>query len=257
MGGFDCVYDGTLAVGYANALYSQRGYELCHSPDLTEMRKKCLQEKIGYCKNKISEMEKLFNDFIENHNEIGGRQSAPHYDTMVILGTLKSRLDSRLNTAMEYAENNEFTRIVITGGFNGSFSESGYMEEKLLERGISPSLIVAESRARDTLGNAIFSADIFADHSNSVLVVTSCYHAPRAHCLFRKVLPQHIGLTTAMSKKPEEMRYLEQNRRSVINDEMRALNKAIRNIVGYSEPGGMTLQHFHRKLLREHDLYKE
>ncbi|MFU9137086.1 hypothetical protein [Erwinia tasmaniensis] len=73
----------------------------------------------------------------------------------------------------------------------------------------------------------------------------------------KKVLSQHIVLTAALSKKPEEVRYLEQNRRAVINDEMRALNKAIRNIVGYSEPGGMTLQHFHRKRLREHDLYKD
>ena len=59
----------------------------------------------------------------------------------------------------------------------------------LIERGVPPSLVLAETCSYDTIGNAYFSRAIHVDPRGfrALLVVTSAFHMPRTEAIFRWV----------------------------------------------------------------------
>lgn len=88
----------------------------------------------------------------------------------------------RLEAAAEYLENNPGTLCIVSGGqgYNEPFPEAFGMQTYLLEKGIAPERIIAESQSENTKQNLIFSQNIIGDENASVGLVTNNFHVFRA-----------------------------------------------------------------------------
>jgi uncharacterized SAM-binding protein YcdF (DUF218 family) len=131
-------------------------------------------------------------------------QQLPQAQTMVILGGLMhspsaqhplSELvesSDRLLYALRLYRAKKASRILISGGnidFLGGTQqqpEAQAARALLVEWGIPPSAIQIEDRSRNTFENAQFVAKMIS-RQESILLVTSGFHMPRAMAVFRKV----------------------------------------------------------------------
>lgn len=121
---------------------------------------------------------------------IRGAVSEPdsNADYVIVLGakvngTRPSRvLRQRLDTAIEYAEQNSGSEIIVTGGkgTDEDISEAEAMKNYLVKKGISGDRIITENKAADTGENLEFSKDIIGDTDKSIVIVTSDFHMYRA-----------------------------------------------------------------------------
>ncbi len=121
---------------------------------------------------------------------IRGAVSEPdsNADYVIVLGakvngTRPSRvLRQRLDTAIEYAEQNSDSEIIVTGGkgTDEDISEAEAMKNYLVKKGISGDRIITENKAADTGENLEFSKDIIGDTDKSIVIVTSDFHMYRA-----------------------------------------------------------------------------
>ena len=65
------------------------------------------------------------------------------------------------------------------------FVEADVMARVAAAQGIPPSAIFVETKARDTIQNACYSAELMKNHGwRSAEVVSSAYHLPRASMIF-------------------------------------------------------------------------
>lgn len=98
-------------------------------------------------------------------------------------GTNPSRvLRQRLDKAIEYAEQNSDSEIIVTGGkgTDEDISEAEAMKNYLVKKGISDDRIITENKAADTGENLEYSKDIIGDTDKSIVIVTSDFHMYRA-----------------------------------------------------------------------------
>lgn len=116
-------------------------------------------------------------------------------DYIIIYGChIKELLDERLNHALEIIKNHYYKKIVLTGGvgINGDFNESKYMEEFLINNGISPDKIIIENKSTTTEENNINILNII-DFNNiykitNVVLVTHEFHILRLKLHWDKLL---------------------------------------------------------------------
>ncbi len=105
-----------------------------------------------------------------------------------VLPTLAARLDR----CVEYVAQNPTAPIVVSGGQGSreAITEAAAMKKYLVERGIDPSRIFMEQRARNTIENMQFSKIVMdslaAGENYSVACVTSRYHVMRAEGIARR-----------------------------------------------------------------------
>lgn len=121
---------------------------------------------------------------------IRGAVSEPdsNADYVIVLGakvngTRPSRvLRQRLDKAIEYAEQNSDSEIIVTGGkgTDEDISEAEAMKNYLVKKGISGNRIIIENKAADTGENLEYSKDIIGDTDKSIVIVTSDFHMCRA-----------------------------------------------------------------------------
>ena len=98
-------------------------------------------------------------------------------------GTSPSRvLRQRLDAAIEYADHNRSSKIIVTGGKGSDedISEAASMQNYLTANGIDKNRITIEDKAADTRENLEYSKDIIGDSSKSIVIVTSDFHMYRA-----------------------------------------------------------------------------
>lgn len=90
--------------------------------------------------------------------------------------------------------------VVIFSGGNSEWSrtdepESGAMRAFAVDLGVPESSVLLESRSRNTRENALYTKQLLAEHHlNSILLVTSAVHMPRALALFQS---QGVNVTPA------------------------------------------------------------
>lgn len=96
-------------------------------------------------------------------------------------GGMRPRLLQRLGVARDLAEANPQAPIVLTGGSLGAaLTEAEAMANWLTESGVDPRRLHLETRAEDTVGNALYSMPILADlRVEHVRLVSSTYHIRR------------------------------------------------------------------------------
>lgn len=115
-------------------------------------------------------------------------------DTIIVLGAQvwetgpSYSLKSRLDTAIEYLDDNPETVCIVSGGqgYNEPFSEARGMFEYLVSHGIDETRIVMEDRSANTVENILFSKELMKDPEAPVGIVTNQFHVFRAVAIAKK-----------------------------------------------------------------------
>lgn len=91
-------------------------------------------------------------------------------------------LKMRLDTAYDYLDQNEATKVVVSGGkgANEPESEAACMQAYLIEKGIAPERIIMEDKSTNTFENLTFSKELIDDGEQSIGVVSNNFHIFRA-----------------------------------------------------------------------------
>lgn len=88
----------------------------------------------------------------------------------------------RLDTAIEYLEENPETICIVSGGqgVNEPFSEAEGMANYLIENGIEKNRILLENKSKNTVQNMQYSSALMDETYDSVGIVTNNFHMFRA-----------------------------------------------------------------------------
>lgn len=107
-------------------------------------------------------------------------------------GAVLPILKERLDTALGLLERFPSAKVIVSGGaVSTPFNEAEAMRAYLLEAGLESEQILLEPFAKDSIGNSLLIADIIEEQSiNSVVVVTSTSHLPRAWMSMVAVMKQ-------------------------------------------------------------------
>jgi len=114
-------------------------------------------------------------------------------DYLIIYGCHKKRvLDNRLNHVLKIMDN-RIDKIVLTGGIGifGSFNESEYMKEYLLNNGIDENKIILEDKSRTTKENnknVINMLNLNNNKSFNIILVSNKFHLFRIKKQLKKLL---------------------------------------------------------------------
>ncbi len=120
--------------------------------------------------------------------------------TIVILGYILSNegkmqppLYSRLQQGLAAAKLNPDAKIIVTSGLpKQGVTEAYVMEQWLIKQGIAPERIILEDQSIDTVGNAIYTADILASlGTEHVTLITSASHIRRAILAFEEATKRY------------------------------------------------------------------
>src|SRR5690606_12833417 len=102
---------------------------------------------------------------------------------------------TRVARAVELYHAGIATRMILSGrcGLTApepTVTEAAAMARYAREHGVPDAALLLEEEARDTLGNAYFTRELFLEPNGwrSIRVVTSDFHLSRAAWVFRKIL---------------------------------------------------------------------
>lgn len=100
----------------------------------------------------------------------------------------KETAASRVDMAAHLYEADRATHIILSGAaLDGSLSEAQMMANTLTQRGIPESALILENQSFTTYENALYSHQILTQrHIDTILLVTSALHMPRAVAVFQK-----------------------------------------------------------------------
>lgn len=118
-----------------------------------------------------------------------GNQTAPtDVEYVIVLGarvngtTITRSLKRRLDTAIEYLEENQKATVIVPGGQGEGeeISEAQAMADYLVAKGIDSNRIIKEARSTNTYENLLYSRDIIQNDDAKVAIVTNGFHIYRA-----------------------------------------------------------------------------
>ena len=109
-------------------------------------------------------------------------------DYVVVLGAqVKGRVPSRalkkrLDTALEYAQRNTDTILILSGGQGQGedISEARCMQEFLMERGIGEDRLILEDQSVNTRENLLFSSRLTGCEKQRTGILSNNFHVYRA-----------------------------------------------------------------------------
>lgn len=110
-------------------------------------------------------------------------------------GRLSATALARARTALAEYHRRSGSKLLPTGGYGIHFNTTGrphayYVAQFLISRGVPRTDILEFAESSNTLEDAILSKRILERYAlESVTVVTSDFHMPRAWLLFQKILP--------------------------------------------------------------------
>jgi uncharacterized SAM-binding protein YcdF (DUF218 family) len=108
-------------------------------------------------------------------------------------GTLPRDVEKRVLKAIALFQKKIIGKIMVTGGATNprccKITEAVLMQKLLISHDIPKNRIFLEKKAKDTIGNAVFSKDIILKKrlGKNIVVITSGYHLRRALSIFRHV----------------------------------------------------------------------
>jgi uncharacterized SAM-binding protein YcdF (DUF218 family) len=135
----------------------------------------------------------------------GARADCIFIPGMAVYGERKPGLglQARLERALELWQEKRAPLIVVSGGNKGDHNEAEVMVEWLREHGVPQEAIIAETQARSTRENAIYSAPLMKQRGiKKALIVSQAMHLPRV-----KIVLHAEGIKTinAPSKGPQSL----------------------------------------------------
>ncbi len=114
-------------------------------------------------------------------------------------------LQDRLNRALDWWEDHQDVRIVVTGaqGPDEPETEASAMADYLTERGVPEDQIILEDRSSNTIQNLRNAAELLEeedyDIGDGVLVVSNSWHLTRVRMLAGRAGYGHVSLLAAPS----------------------------------------------------------
>lgn len=113
---------------------------------------------------------------------------APGADYVIILGAQwkpegpSEVLRRRLNSAVQYLNQNPDTMVIVSGGqgSNEPISEAAGMRQYLSDIGVSDERILMEDQSGNTMENLVFSGRLLDKENDRVVIVTNNFHMFRA-----------------------------------------------------------------------------
>lgn len=106
-------------------------------------------------------------------------------------GSMNEELIQRLEVGLRLAQSYPNAFLSVTGGptakDNPNVTEGGQMAKWLIEKGVNEDRIIVESRAADTVGNAVYTYEILQEkypQVTSIVLVSSDYHVSRGCLLY-------------------------------------------------------------------------
>lgn len=103
-------------------------------------------------------------------------------------------LQKRLDTAIQYLEENPDTLVIVSGGqgSNERISEAAGMQSYLVAAGVSEERIFLEDKSTNTCENLVFSSALLDKANHRVVLVTNNFHMYRASRIARKQGYAHV-----------------------------------------------------------------
>ena len=154
--------------------------------------------------------------FLEQQYAVSSYEELPKADAIVVLGGNtagnrqnwfevdfdKESVHRRLDTAEVLYKAGKAPRIIVSGGANeGTVSEARGMEYSLRGLGVPAEAIIREDHSQTTRENALFTMLTMEEHGiESVLVVTSALHMPRAMGVFKQ-----LGIEAHAAQNPPQI----------------------------------------------------
>lgn len=137
-------------------------------------------------------------------------------DCIVVLGCkqwsdkINLELKARADKALERYR--EKTIFIASGGYtNGDKSESRYIKEYLISRGIPEKMVLEEDKSTNTMENALFTKELMENRGincEKIILTTSCYHIRRAAFIFRNIMGRDITSVCSDYYRPDEQETL-------------------------------------------------
>ncbi len=121
-----------------------------------------------------------------------------HAEVLIVLGSFKAT-QYKMPTAVRLYKEKKVSKLLLSGGNLAIDQKPEFesMKEYALANGVSDSDIILERRAKNTLENAQYSAEIIVESDvakRSVAILTTAFHIKRAKHLFKHALPQYLEL---------------------------------------------------------------
>lgn len=121
-------------------------------------------------------------------------------DYIIVLGArvkgvrVTYNLQSRLDAAYQYLEDNPSTVAILSGGQGPgeAISEAEAMSRYLLKRGIASERLILEDQSVNTNENLSFSIEKMGRKDASVVIATNYFHIFRAMGIARKMGLEHV-----------------------------------------------------------------
>ncbi|MDD3369837.1 MAG: YdcF family protein [Lachnospiraceae bacterium] len=110
-------------------------------------------------------------------------------------------LQYRLDTAITYLNENQNTKVIVSGGQGPTepVSEAEGMYQYLLKKGIDKNRIIKEEKSTTTVENLKYSKKEFNSEKNKIVIITNNFHMARALLLARNVGIENVSGEAAPS----------------------------------------------------------
>ena len=173
---------------------------------------KSLDENVNKREEEIIEYWEYIDDSMTLHENIApdGLPQTPDHAFVVLGyalnsdGSLRKEAKGRCDVAYESAMRYPNSLIFVTGGAtaskNKTATEGGQMKDYLVRvKGLNANRIITETRAKNTLQNAIYTVEkLIEANIKTITVITSDYHLRRGSILFKgeaMVKAEKLGIT--------------------------------------------------------------
>lgn len=131
----------------------------------------------------------------------GDRDKMTGYDAQVVVilgcqvmpsGNPSVLLRDRLDTALDYLENQPQATVIVSGGQGGNepMSEAQCMYDYLTAHGIEASRILMEENSGNTYQNLCNSVQLMDDPTAEVVIVSNGFHLTRVRMLWNRISGQ-------------------------------------------------------------------
>lgn len=129
-------------------------------------------------------------------------------DYIVVLGArvngtrVTLNLKYRLDVALDYLNENEGTKVVVSGGQGKGedITEAKAMSDYLVRNGIKSDRIILEDKSKNTNENLKFTAELIGSKTKKVVIVSNDFHIYRAKCIAKKMGYNDVSGASAKTK---------------------------------------------------------
>ena len=116
------------------------------------------------------------------------------------IGVLESRLDAAYQLTLKFPN----IPVLLSGKGRGEQSESQYMSQYLIKKGVDTNRLILENYSLDTVGNAEFSffemqKNILSQNAQAWIIITSEFHALRSLYTFREIFPDNYQFAVLLA----------------------------------------------------------